>query len=160
AKNQVLAFVYDTLNRLIEKRQTSTSGTLLASYSYDEATQLVSGQPRYGLGQRTSTTAGGATTRWAYDARGRTVREEHTVTGLPSTRAFGWTYDSADRVLTQIYPSGEVLTTSYDAAWHPASACTSLGGCYASGATYTALDQPTQWTLGNSLIQTWQYDSP
>ncbi len=107
----------------------------------------------------------GASTNWLYDGRGHATQATYTVPGLSSTRVFTWTYDSADRVQQIGYPAvganpRELLTYTYDSAWRPTSACSSFGGCYASSSQpYTALDQPKQWTFGNSLLQTWNYDT-
>src|SRR5262245_56140333 len=95
-----------------------------------------------------------ASVSWSYDARGRKTGATDTVPGLTGTRVFGWAYDSADRLTQLTYPSvggvTEHLTYSYDAARRPTSVCSDRTGnpCYASGATYTALDQPDSWTLG------------
>jgi RHS repeat-associated protein len=66
-------------------------------------------------------------------------------------------YDSADRLTQQTY-QGETLTYDYDAAWRQISVCGTV--CYVSGATYTALDQPEQWSYGNGVLQDWIYSSP
>jgi hypothetical protein len=47
---------------------------------------------------------------------------------------------------------------SYDLGWRQTSVCGTV--CYVSGATYTALDQPKQWTYGNGVLQDWIYSSP
>jgi len=167
ARGQRICFFYDTIDRLTGKHYNGTSDTCPTStasgdiiYAYDEAASS------NGKGQRTSISNPSATTRWQYDARGRKTQEVYSnVAALPAgqTRTFQWSYDSADRVQTITYPSNEVVTYSYDAAWRPASACSSLGGCYISSsspATYTALDQPQQWTFGNTAVQTWSYSSP
>jgi YD repeat-containing protein len=134
-----------------------------AKYTDDET-----GVPN-GRGRRTSMHNGPAAgaghgVTWRYDARGRTTQAAHTVrnaTGFVSPKVVGWAYDSGDRVTALTYPTigttTEVVSYAYDAAWRPTSACTSLGGCYVAGATYTALDQPTAHTVGNNLAQTWTY---
>jgi hypothetical protein len=61
------------------------------------------------------------------------------------------------------FPNGIALTASYayDAAWRPVSLYTSNWNVYlVSGASYTALDQPDQWTFFNTLLQNWSYSSP
>lgn len=91
--------------------------------------------------------------------------------GLSGDRLFKWTYDAADRVNTLNLPSlsnpgnasasgRETLTYNYDVGWRQTGVCTSSGGCYASGTTYTALNQPVQETFGNGLKQKWTYSSP
>jgi RHS repeat-associated protein len=163
-KGQMLWFGYDALNRLTQKRQTNSSGALLASYAYDQTSAT-----NKGVGQRTAMMApGGASSSWEYDARGRKTRATHTIpVGATNyTRAFGWAYDSADRLTQLTYPTmgsvTEHVSYTYDAAWRPTSACSDRASqpCYVGGATYTALDQPDQWTVGNKLLQDWIYSSP
>jgi hypothetical protein len=77
------------------------------------------------------------------------------VAGVAMNMSF--LYDSADRVWQQTY-QGETLTLSYDPGWRQTSVCGTV--CYVSGATYTALDQPEQWSYGNGVLQDWIYSSP
>nr|MBA3946055.1 hypothetical protein [Herpetosiphonaceae bacterium] len=155
AANQTLQFSYDALDRLTAK--TYANGQV-ASFGYDEA-----GVPN-GKGQRTSMTNSAATTQWQYDARGHQARATWTIPGMTKTRALAYSYDRADRVATLQYLTNttvdETVSYSYDVAGRQSSACSSLGGCYVSGATYTALDQPLQVGLGNALTQTWTYSGP
>jgi YD repeat-containing protein len=106
-----------------------------------------------------STTLNGASetfVRWEYDARGRTTLAGQGMLGM--TQDLLYTYDSADRMSTTMYyEANETVTTTYDAAWRPYSLCGT--NCYVNSATYTALDQPDAWTLGNTLVQDWGYDS-
>jgi YD repeat-containing protein len=103
---QTLWFGYDALDRLTQKRQTNSTGTLLASYGYDAGTN--------GKGHRTSTSvSGGASESWVYDARGRKTQATHTVPGLTGTRVFSWAYDSADRVTSITYPAVGSSTDRY-----------------------------------------------
>ncbi|MFL5803006.1 MAG: RHS repeat domain-containing protein, partial [Roseiflexaceae bacterium] len=162
AKGQTLWFGYDTLNRLTAKRQTSASGTLLASYTYDQTSAS-----NKGIGQRTAMgVPSGASTSWEYDARGRSTKTTYTVPGLTGTRVFTTSYDSADRLVTRAYPAfpnGIVqrITYGYDAAWRPSSLFTSNWNVnLINGATYTALSQPDRWTFYNGVIQNWSYSSP
>jgi RHS repeat-associated protein/uncharacterized repeat protein (TIGR01451 family) len=155
AKGQTTVFQYDPLNRLTAK--TSPDGRA-SYYGYDEAYGS-------GKGQRTSMSvyvngAQQSYTSFYYDERGRNSNRGHLVAGMSGARHFAWTYDSADRVTSLTYPSGETVSYTYDQAWRQTSVCSSLGGCYATTAQYTALDQPLALTFGNTLPQTWQYTSP
>nr|MBA3948194.1 RHS repeat protein [Herpetosiphonaceae bacterium] len=155
AGSHTILFSYDALDRLTAK---TYSNGQVASYAYDEA-----GVPN-GKGQRTSMTNSGATIQWQYDTRGHQSRATWTVPGMNKTRGFAYSYDRADRMATIQYLTNstvdETVSYSYDAAWRPSSVCSSLGGCYVSGAVYTALDQPSQVSLGNTLTQSWTYSSP
>ncbi|MGA7732684.1 MAG: PA14 domain-containing protein [Chloroflexia bacterium] len=165
--NKRISFSYDAMDRLRGKDYPDENGNL-AIYAYDEASGI------YGLGLRTSitrtTTSGSVVTRWEYDQRGRTTKATHTVPDMPGTRVFGWTYDTADRVSTITYPPLEIdpqttvtetIHYEFDAAWRQIEVCTDEDEyndvCYANDLTYTALDQPTGWTLLNGLVQSQQY---
>jgi RHS repeat-associated protein len=151
AKGQTISFAYDALDRLTSKTYPDSTQAL---YRYDEA-----GVPN-GTGRRTSISNAGDSTVWQYDARGRVTTTTHYSLWLVNPRSFQQTYDSADRVQTLTYPSGEVLTTGYDAAGRPATLASNWFGYLVSGATYTALDQPDAWAFGNGLTQDWNYSSP
>jgi RHS repeat-associated protein len=146
AKGQVTSYTYDAINRLTS---ISAGGSTFATYGYDAGTN--------GKGQRTSMSRDGSTISWAYDSLGRKTSETYSITGLSGTRSIGWSYFKDGRVQTLTYPSSEVVTYSYDLAGHQTSLCSSLGGCYASSATYTALDQPISVSFGNGLVQNWTY---
>jgi YD repeat-containing protein len=91
---------------------------------------------------------------WEYDARGRVTREWRTVMGVITGTQTRYGYDALDRVITTSYPSGEVVTTTYDAGGRPSGLTTSLTpGTYASGAVYNALGHLTWLNLGNGLTQ-------
>jgi len=74
--------------------------------------------------------------------------------------SYQYAYDSADRLTTLTYPSGEALSYAYDAAWRQTSVCSNLYDCYATSASYTALNQPSSITLGSSAQQSYGYQSP
>jgi len=145
AKGQVTGFGYDALDRLVAE-----SGAVTATYTYD--------QGAFGLGRRTGAANPAATSSAAYDARGRTIATSGTVQGV--TAAFQYEYDRQDRPTATTYPTGERAATAYDPADRPLSLCTSAGGCYANGAQYTALDQPTSTTLGSGLLEQRGYVAP
>ncbi|MBA3943793.1 MAG: hypothetical protein H0X37_04440 [Herpetosiphonaceae bacterium] len=99
-------------------------------------------------------------TGFGYDARGHQINAYSTLPEMAGARTIQHTYDSADRVRTLTYPNGETLTYSYDAAWRAAWVCSSWGPCYVGNtgnAQYSALDQPTQQTLGSRLSVSWSY---
>jgi YD repeat-containing protein len=150
ARNATIYFGYDTLDRLI-----AMSGSGWANYAaYDQAYG-------FGIGRRTtaSTTVGGQTIthqQWVYDARGRVIQENQGLNSWAS-RSYWYAYDSADRQTSITYPSGEVVSYTYDAAWRQSSVCGT--SCYVTSASATALSGPDQWTLGNGLVQDWDYDT-
>ena len=102
ARNTVLWFGYDGLNRLTQKRLTNGNGTLLASYTYDDT-----GSGNKGKGRRTGMSDGSGSASWTYDARGRVTQESKAINGTGGgTFVTQWGYDSADRPVWMKYPGG------------------------------------------------------
>ena len=114
AISQVLWFGYDPLGRMTQKRQTGSTGALLAEYGYD--------QGDLGVGRRTAMTDTTGFSWWVYDARGQVLTETRSITvttgvTTPTPASFTtlYAYDAAGRVITTTYPDGEVLTQTYNA---------------------------------------------
>jgi RHS repeat-associated protein len=103
AKNQTITYEYDELNRLTKKNCPDGS---CVNYYYDEAGY------GYTKGRLTRTEYTGGSESYKYDARGRKTEITQTIGGISKTKKL--TYNSLDRVVTQIYPDGEVVTNSYD----------------------------------------------
>ncbi len=150
--NQKVWFKYDALNRLLEKRVGGSTGTLLASYGYDTGTN--------GKGRRTVMTDTTGSASWAYDARGRVLTDTKVISGTGTFNTY-FQYDAMDRVITMTYPTGEVVTQTYNIA-APRSVTQVRSAthnvAYASGLTYNPPGQLTQMRLGNNLLITNTYD--
>jgi RHS repeat-associated protein/uncharacterized repeat protein (TIGR01451 family) len=172
ARSQVITFTYDALNRLTSKSWPSYGSNPAESlvYNYD---QTGTGYAN-GKGQRTSTTrctgvanttcTGGTQTslvQWQYDTRGQNTSTTYTLNGLTGARAMSQAYDRGGRLISMTYPTGEAVSYTYDPAWRQVSLYSSSTYSlnYANNATYTALDQPSNFTLGNGLSQTYGYTS-
>jgi RHS repeat-associated protein len=152
AKSQTINFHYDALDRLISKNYPDSSQS---TYSYDESASS------NGKGLLTSIASVGTSTRYQYDARGRKTSESVNLGAPFGTQSVNWNYDSADRVTSIGYPGeGEVVSYTYDGGWRQNSACSNLGWCYVSSASYTALNQPVQQQYGNSTQGNWSYTGP
>ncbi len=156
AKGQWIEFDYDSVDRLWQKRY---SDSTRVQYWYDGG---VAGY--YNAGQRTIMAryaANGhevAAAWFNYDVRGRQAKVDYRTGQLSAAlRTFTWAYDSGDRMTNMTYPSGETVAYTYDAMWRQTSVCGTT--CYASGAQYNALAQPTSFTLGNGLVQGYEYQS-
>ena len=148
AKGQTVWFGYDALNRLTQKRQDSSSGTVLAQYGYDQGTNSI--------GHRTAITNANATMSWTYDLRGRVGIETKAFTGITGTFSSFWRYDDLDRVTQTRLPNGEYVTTSYDAAGRSASLNAGSQTLIAS-ATYNAQGQPMQIAYANQTSTRYRY---
>lgn len=102
ARGVVETRTYDALNRPLTVSYPMTGENL--SYTWDTGAGCSNG-----IGRLCQITDNGGSTRFAYDTRGNLVSETRTEGGitLPAMQ-YGW--DGADRLLTQITPSGKVLT--------------------------------------------------
>ncbi|PZS06134.1 MAG: hypothetical protein DLM69_00415 [Candidatus Chloroheliales bacterium] len=153
AKNQTITFSYDALDRLTRKDY--SNGDPYTLYNYDE-------RPAAGnKGQRTSMYRGSTAVTWDYDARGRVSQVFYSASGRGPFN-FVWSYDSADRTTSINYGGFELVSYSYDDAWRPNGMTTNYAGgsTYVSAAHYTALGQATDITLGNTVVETYNYSTP
>jgi RHS repeat-associated protein len=104
------------------------------------------------------------TTTWAYDQRGRVTSETKAVTGGGSYTT-AWTYTSADRVASMIYPKGsqtatsEIVTSNYLPQGTLTSLTSSLGSTYLSSAAVDAAGRATVFSLGNGTQTVYSYNA-
>ena len=163
---------YDGLNRLLWRNTTNTATGAYVNRTYDST---ASGNK--GIGRLTGETFSGGTDAgsysYNYDPRGQITNTTLTVNGV--NYPTGVTYNDAGQPLTQTYPTGEVVSTSYSAqAWFAGltrtqgttttllsgasytgiggaggmlTGATLGGGVYTFSATYDTLRRPTQLKL-------------
>ena len=144
ARGVVLWFGYDGLKRVTQKRLTSGSGTLLASFNYDSGAN--------GKGRRTGMTDSSGSASWVYDARGRVTQESKVINGTGGgTFVTQWTYDSADRVSQIVYPGGEAVNSVYNDQGLLRRMYTT-GLDYVQSTTYDVAGRVTQRVLGNPAV--------
>jgi RHS repeat-associated protein len=156
ALNNALWFKYDPLNRLEEKRQSNSSGPLLAKYTYDQGTN--------GVGQRTAMSDPSGWATWTYDARGRVVQDTKviTVNNTANTFVTSYGYDAMDRVITTTYPTGEVITQTYNAQGllenvRSINAAQSFNQWYVPNLDYNANGSLARLDTGNGLSTLYGY---
>ena len=164
ALNATVVTRYDELDRPIERRQGSVSGTLLASWLYDPTGakgQLASSSSHVDGAVYTTAVTG-------YDNRyrptGHTITIPASVGALAGTYAYGYTYDSADRVTSTTYPAAgglpaETVTTTWNSSGFP----TRLTGLatYVDSTTFTGsglLDERVVGTGPNQLVRDLVFD--
>lgn len=92
---------------------------------------------------------------YKYDTRGRLIEEKRTVDSVTYTTTC--TYDSADRVATITYPTGKVVTQTYNGRGLVYGLSSSVNGTIASSSLYNNLGLPTQIDLGNNTRTTYGY---
>jgi len=164
ARGILLGYTYDQLGRRrTEWRDAITTGTKLADWTYDTATDTaaIAGHAMYGqLGSTTRWVAGTAyvTAIAGYDVANRATGIVVTVpsveTGLAGTYTFGMTYNPDGSVATTSLPAAgglpaETLTTGYTATGLPYT----LTGLtpYVSDTTYLETGQITSLTNNTTV---------
>jgi len=152
ARGCVISLSYDGLNRLTGRQYSGPGAcatTPAVTYTYDQGVN--------GVGRRTRMDDGSGYTTWAYDARGRVVRQTKGVNGV-GTFVTQWTYYSNDAVHTQTYPGGpggglgETVTFTY----LPQGLLDGLVGqaTYVQDTAYDAAGRMVQRTLGQGALTT------
>src|SRR5206468_625513 len=123
---------YDALHRVTKK--TYSNGDPAVTYTYDQSACL--GQPTcYNIGHRTSMNDAAGSESWSYDKMGRALTDQRTTNGITMPTSYTYIFDGSPATLT--YPSGRVVTYSYDSAARPISAVDSIGPInYALSASY------------------------
>jgi RHS repeat-associated protein len=159
AKQQRTCFYYDNLNRLIGKTFTTTayacpvSATYAVTYTYDTGVDQ--------RGYRTRLDDASGWTTWAYDLRGRVISETRSISGAGAfTTQYG--YDGLDRVITTTYPTGEVVTQTYNSLGavenvRSTSATGPFNQWYVSNLDYHANGSLALMQLGNGVDTTYTY---
>ena len=154
-------YTYDGLNRLTLIDYSDSTPD--ARYFYDSQT-LPSGAPSYTKGfsngrliamtyGSSSSTTG---TYFGYDNMGR-VNVQKQVTGS-NTYSLGYTYNLAGVLATQTYPTGRVLTYSYDNAGRP-SQISDGTTTFASNFSYAPSGRLLSETWGNGAVHSIAYNN-
>jgi RHS repeat-associated protein len=160
ARNKAICFYYDSLNRLVGKtyHDSSNLDTLTCpgtpytiAYTYD----AYDGSTQFGRGYRTGMTDTSGSAAWKYDTRGRVSNQTKTIDSTNYTTQ--WTYNSADLVVTQVYPGSpaETVTTAYDKWGRPSTLTGS--NTYVTSATYDVFDRLDVIQFGNGQRTDYDY---
>ncbi|MDQ3918924.1 MAG: RHS repeat protein, partial [Acidobacteriota bacterium] len=167
ARGVTTIYSYDELNRVTS--HTYNDGTPNVSYFYDSQ-ELPTGAPSFSrgaaAGRLVAVTYGGGATGYytgGYDGLGRAeLSRQMTDPGTgegPKTYEMSYSYDLAGNILTEMYPSGRVVKTEYDAAGRPAGVRNGESGPYYAGGTgtdcisYTSAGAVESLRLGNGLLE-------
>lgn len=154
-------FYYDGLNRLTLVDYSDSTPD--ARYFYDSQT-LPTGAPSFSRGSSNgrvvAMTYGSASsvtgTYFGYDVMGR-VNVQKQVTGV-NTYSLSYTYNLAGLLATQTYPSGRVLTHSYDDAGR-ISQISDATITYATSLSYAASRSLLSETWGNGAVRSISYNN-
>jgi RHS repeat-associated protein len=135
ARGLTTTYQYDPLNRPVLAIY-ADGGTV--TWQYDQGAN--------GVGRLTTMIDLSGRTDWIYDQHGRVLTKAQATGGMTFTTAMS--YDAAGRLMSVTYPSGAVITLSYDAAGR-ISGLSSGGAALVSGVTYFPFGPAAAWTQGN-----------
>ena len=120
-----------------------------------------SGNVAYGKGHLVWMSDGTSATTFAnFDALGRVTQSYQQMAG--QTYNFGYNWNLANGLTSETYPSGRVLTTTFDAANRPQAVSGTLGSLttpYASGVSYAPHGGLAKYEFGNHIWRTFTYSS-
>jgi RHS repeat-associated protein len=143
---------YDALGRVTSRSYSNEPAqrqTPTVSYSYD--TPGIA----YAIGRLTAVTSSISRTNYAgFDALGRVTASSQRTDG--QTYSLSYEYDLAGNLTREVYPTGRVITHSYDAAGRMQQVAGTKGTTtsrYASHLLYAAHGAVRQVTLGNNLVE-------
>ncbi len=159
AKNKSLCFTYDPLNRVETKTArdgaTCTANALYSvSYEYDLGFNAL-GQTQKGF--RTGMSDPSGSTSWQFDRLGRVLKESKSINGAPANPyQTQYTYNDLNQVVSNQYPDGEVVTTSYNPQNLPQSLSGTSG--YITSAGYNASDQILNLAFASGTTTVYGYD--
>lgn len=106
---QTISYCYDKLNRVTGKQYAAATCPLslpVVSYGYDAGTN--------GIGHLSSLADQAGSGSYSFDALGRITSEQRTIAGIQKSLSYTYFLDSS--INTLAYPSGAVLTYSYNTA--------------------------------------------
>jgi YD repeat-containing protein len=152
ARGVAAGYTYDALDRL--KQKSYSDGTPTVTYSYDTGSA-------YSVGRlQQVSNANSLTSYTGYDPLGRVTATNQVTAG--QDYSFSYSYNRAGALVSETYPSGRVVATSYDDANRVSAVTGTFNGqqmSYVSGVTYASHGAPSSFTYGNQLARTLGYNN-
>jgi RHS repeat-associated protein len=148
ARGIVKTLTYDGINRPLTV--TYSDGTPTVTYAYD-----VGGSGAFALDRLTSITEGSNSQTLTYDNLGRIQSADQTIDSV--NYPLQYAYNLLGQFATVIYPSGRVVSETYNNVGQIASIA-SGGTNYLSGTSYTAAGQISGFTMGNGIQGAFTYN--
>jgi RHS repeat-associated protein len=149
--------VYDGLNRVTGISH--SDGTPSISFFYDQARP--GGYYNQGLLTSVTTAPSGnspqTTLEYDYQKQGQVAAHRQQIGTTTFTTAYS--FNAGGLLLSETYPSGRVLTNSYDEAGRLASVGDSTGAIYANGFSFAPHGGLLSETLGNGTTHTMAYNN-
>ena len=148
ARGKISTYSYDALNRVTGVTFSDTTPAL--GYLYDD---IAAGN--FGKGRLTKITDGTGNTAFKYDIQGRLIQKTQTTGTVVKTVSYG--YDTLGRMSSITYPSGKVLTYTFDVQGRVASMAVNAVNLV-SGITYQPFGPAKSWTWSGGPVQTRNFD--
>jgi YD repeat-containing protein len=148
AKGQTTSYQYDALNRVT---QISYADGNIIQYSYD--------QGQNALGRLTGITDATGSIAYTYDAGGRLLTEIRTISNVAYPTAYS--YNSAGQLASITYPSGRVVSYTYDTMGRISQIDTTKDGVahtIVSQVHYQPFGGVTSYTNGAGRVVARNYD--
>jgi RHS repeat-associated protein len=163
ARQILTQFSYDNLNRVTTIVYSDNVTPRVDQY-YDNLPFTVTGDNRavYNKGRlterRTATLGSIPSTaeRYNHDLMGRTIQSQQAVGADSYT--MGYTYDLGSSLLTEKYPSGRVVTYSYDGSARMTGVASGATN-YVSSFAYGDQGMVTSMTLGSGTVESYLYNA-
>ncbi len=150
ANGTVWEMTWDAAQRmLVQTAARSGAATETITWTYD-------GSAPFARGRVSSMSDPSGSSTWKYDRRGLVKSERKTIGSATYDTAFG--YDPNGNRTKIVYPSGRVVTYTFDHADRPYSAV-SGATAIVSSASYMPFGPLRQLVFGNGTTQTMAYDS-
>jgi RHS repeat-associated protein len=161
AKNQTLCFAYDELGRAKTKKelQTASCDTTvinLVEWTYDTTQATPPFATDHPVGRLTKVVQPprSITTRFAYDAMGRTAKSERDLLG--DTYAIFQTYDALSRLTHETFRKNTQDSDTFDYDYNNGPWLDNVPG-YINDIEYNARGQKTSLTYYNNVTTSWTY---
>lgn len=143
-------YTYDALNRVTYRNY--SDATLDVTYTYDD------GQVSFSKGKLTKVASSvSESSITSFDAQERVTGSRQQTSG--QNYDFIYTYNLNDDLLTQTYPSGRVVESTYDASGDLIRVGRTNGFSYANSFTYAPSGQTETLRFGNGRWETTQFNS-
>jgi RHS repeat-associated protein len=149
---------YDALHRVTAVSYPSDP-SLNATYAYDEPTSVTGCAVSYPIGHVSRMADASGTTTYCYDQRGNVIAQKRLIFG--AIRTTGYAYTLANRLSQLTYPSGTMLSYSYDADGRVSGITAQENGQITSiitAVSYLPFGPVTQLTYGDGQTLARQYD--
>lgn len=157
ARGAVVSYGYDVLNRLTSVSYDTSNAPGVATtpnvtYNYDTSSYSSTKGLLLSVG-----VGSGYSESYGYDSFNRVSSVTHAIDGINYSTSYQ--YNTINQQTQLTYPSTRVINLSHDSNARVTSIADASTGNYVSGIGYNSAEQVTAWTLGNSVVEGFGYDT-